>query len=133
MAEITAALVKELREVSGAGMMDCKKALAENGGKLDEAVDWLRRCPEANRNYTIVHFQLAAALALVGSLDEARASVRAGFALDPAFTIRRTRGLMLSTDPTFRAGSKRIRDGMLIAGVPEGGCRLWVIFGCCPL
>ena len=43
MAEITAALVKELREVSGAGMMDCKKALAENGGNLDEAVDWLRK------------------------------------------------------------------------------------------
>ena len=43
MAEITAALVKELREVSGAGMMDCKKALSENGGNLDEAVDWLRK------------------------------------------------------------------------------------------
>jgi elongation factor Ts len=43
MAEITAALVKELREVSGAGMMDCKKALAENGGNLEEAVDWLRK------------------------------------------------------------------------------------------
>jgi elongation factor Ts len=43
MAEITAALVKELREVSGAGMMDCKKALTENNGSLDEAVDWLRK------------------------------------------------------------------------------------------
>jgi elongation factor Ts len=43
MAEITAALVKELREVSGAGMMDCKKALTENAGNLDEAVDWLRK------------------------------------------------------------------------------------------
>jgi elongation factor Ts len=43
MAEITAALVKELREVSGAGMMDCKKALAENGGNLEAAVDWLRK------------------------------------------------------------------------------------------
>jgi TolB-like protein/class 3 adenylate cyclase len=85
-----------------------------------EAVVWLRRCLELNRNYPIVHFQLAAALALVGSLDEARAAVRAGLALDPAFTIRRTRGLILSTDPTFRAGSKRIRDGMLMAGVPDG-------------
>jgi len=84
-----------------------------------EAVDWLRRSLEANRNYPIVHFQLAAALALVGSLDEARAAVCAGLALDPAFTIRRTRGLILSTDPTFRAGSNRIRDGMLMAGVPE--------------
>jgi elongation factor Ts len=43
MAEITAALVKELREVSGAGMMDCKKALSENAGNLEEAVDWLRK------------------------------------------------------------------------------------------
>ncbi|MEK9644692.1 MAG: translation elongation factor Ts [Alphaproteobacteria bacterium] len=42
MAEITAALVKELRETSGAGMMDCKKALVENDGDLDAAVDWLR-------------------------------------------------------------------------------------------
>src|SRR4051812_15867415 len=43
MAEITAALVKELREVSGAGMMDCKKALTENAGNLDQSVDWLRK------------------------------------------------------------------------------------------
>jgi len=43
MAEITAALVKELREKTGAGMMDCKKALAESGGALEAAVDWLRK------------------------------------------------------------------------------------------
>jgi elongation factor Ts len=42
MAEITAALVKELREKSGVGMMDCKKALAENDGDMDAALDWLR-------------------------------------------------------------------------------------------
>ena len=42
MAEITAALVKELREKTGAGMMDCKKALVETAGDLDAAVDWLR-------------------------------------------------------------------------------------------
>ena len=42
MAEITAALVKELREKSGAGMMDCKKALAENNGDIEAAIDWLR-------------------------------------------------------------------------------------------
>jgi elongation factor Ts len=42
MAEITAALVKELREKSGAGMMDCKKALTENGGDIDASMDWLR-------------------------------------------------------------------------------------------
>ena len=42
MAEITASLVKELRQTSGAGMMDCKKALNETDGNLEEAVDWLR-------------------------------------------------------------------------------------------
>ena len=42
MAEITAASVKELRERTGAGMMDCKKALSENGGDLEASVDWLR-------------------------------------------------------------------------------------------
>jgi elongation factor Ts len=42
MAEITAASVKELRERTGAGMMDCKKALSENNGELEAAVDWLR-------------------------------------------------------------------------------------------
>lgn len=43
MAEITAALVKQLREMTGAGMMDCKKALAETGGEIEAAVDWLRK------------------------------------------------------------------------------------------
>ena len=43
MAEITAALIKELREKTGAGMMDCKKALVENSGDMDAAVDWLRK------------------------------------------------------------------------------------------
>ena len=42
MAEITAALVKELREKSGVGMMDCKKALQENDGDIQAAMDWLR-------------------------------------------------------------------------------------------
>ncbi|WP_429911242.1 translation elongation factor Ts [Glycocaulis sp.] len=43
MAEITAALVKDLRERTGAGMMDCKKALAETNGDLEAAIDWLRK------------------------------------------------------------------------------------------
>ena len=42
MAEITAALVKDLREKSGVGMMDCKKALTENDGDMEAALDWLR-------------------------------------------------------------------------------------------
>ena len=42
MAQITAALVKDLRDKTGAGMMDAKKALVENGGDVEAAVDWLR-------------------------------------------------------------------------------------------
>lgn len=42
MANITAALVKELRERTNAGMMDCKKALVESDGDMDKAIDWLR-------------------------------------------------------------------------------------------
>jgi elongation factor Ts len=42
MAEITAALVKDLRETSGAGMMDCKRALVETDGNIEAAIDWLR-------------------------------------------------------------------------------------------
>jgi elongation factor Ts len=43
MAEVTAALVKELRDKTGAGMMDCKRALGDTGGDLEAAVDWLRK------------------------------------------------------------------------------------------
>jgi len=43
MAEVTAALVKELREKTGAGMMDCKRALGDSGGDIEAAVDWLRK------------------------------------------------------------------------------------------
>jgi elongation factor Ts len=42
MADITAALVKELRDKTGAGMMDCKKALTETSGDIEQAIDWLR-------------------------------------------------------------------------------------------
>jgi elongation factor Ts len=43
MAEVSAKLVKELRDRTGAGMMDCKKALAETDGDIDKAIDWLRQ------------------------------------------------------------------------------------------
>ncbi|MBO6215329.1 MAG: elongation factor Ts [Lachnospiraceae bacterium] len=47
MAAITAAMVKELREMTGAGMMDCKKALGETDGNMDEAVEYLRKNGQA--------------------------------------------------------------------------------------
>ena len=47
MADITASMVKELRELTGAGMMDCKKALNETNGNMDEAVEFLRKNGQA--------------------------------------------------------------------------------------
>jgi TolB-like protein/class 3 adenylate cyclase len=85
-----------------------------------EAVVWLRRSLRANSNYPISHFQLAAALAYLGKLDEARAAVKDGLAVDPTFTIRRLKSVPFSDDPTFLEGGKRIIRGMRIAGVPEG-------------
>ena len=85
-----------------------------------EAVVWLRRSIEANRNFPLAHFYLAAALALLGALDEARAAAQAGLALDPSFTIRRFRASASSDNPTYLAGRERIYEGMRMAGVPEG-------------
>jgi TolB-like protein/Tfp pilus assembly protein PilF len=87
-----------------------------------EAVIWMRRSLDANRNYSATHFDLAGALARLGRLDEARASVNAGLALDPRFTIRRYRDATYanSDNPTYRAGRERLIEGMRLAGVPEG-------------
>jgi tetratricopeptide (TPR) repeat protein len=85
-----------------------------------EAVVWLRRSIEANRNYPLAHFLLAVALALRGSLDEARAAARVALALDPGFTIRRFRNGASSDNPIFLAKRERFYEGMRMAGVPEG-------------
>jgi TolB-like protein/class 3 adenylate cyclase/Flp pilus assembly protein TadD len=84
-----------------------------------EAVDWLGRSLNANPNYQYAKFLLAAALAHLGKLDEARAAGKEGLALDPTFTIRRFKNYPYSGNPTFRAGSRRILEGMRMAGIPE--------------
>ena len=89
-------------------------------GADTEAVVWFRRCLEANRNHPFAHFQLGAALALIGQLDEARAEVLAGSALDPSFTLHRYRASAPSDNPTFLAMRQRLQEGMRMAGVPEG-------------
>jgi hypothetical protein len=60
------------------------------------------------------------ALAHLGRLDDARAAVQAGLALNPTFTLRRFRAGTSSNNPIFLAQRERIYDGMRIAGVPEG-------------
>ena len=55
MAEINAAIVKELRERTGSGMMDCKKALAESGGDMEKAIDYLREKAIFGGSFDPVH------------------------------------------------------------------------------
>jgi TolB-like protein len=85
-----------------------------------EAVAWLRRSIEANRNHPVPHCFLAAALAMLGSLDEARAAAQTGLVLNPTFTLRRFRSSAKSNNPTYLAGRERMYEGMSLAGVPEG-------------
>jgi TolB-like protein/class 3 adenylate cyclase/Tfp pilus assembly protein PilF len=85
-----------------------------------DAAAWFRRCLEANRNFPLVHFLLAAALALLGEPDQARAAAEAGSALNPGFTIRTYRTYAMSDNPTYLAGRERIFEGLRLAGVPEG-------------
>lgn len=84
-----------------------------------EAVMWLRRCLKANPNYPLAHFYLAAALSFLGELDEARTAAKAGLALNPTFTIRRFKVFPITGDVKFRAASKRVIEGMRMAGLPE--------------
>ncbi len=89
-------------------------------GADGDAAGWFRRSIEANRNSPFTHFGLGAALALQGSLDEARTAAAAGLALNPGFTIRRLRASKPSDNPAFLAGRERLYRGMCLAGVPEG-------------
>jgi tetratricopeptide (TPR) repeat protein len=90
-------------------------------GSYEQAVAWLRRAIEANRNYPAAHFHLAAALAQLGRLDEARSAVKAGLALNPTYAISRARAARTtrSDNPTYLAQLEHILDGLRKAGVPE--------------
>jgi len=89
-------------------------------GADEEAVARFGRSVDINRSHPRAHFFLAAALAQLGRLDEARSAVEAGLALNPSFTIRRFRAGALGDNPTYLAGRERIYEGMRTAGVPEG-------------
>jgi tetratricopeptide (TPR) repeat protein len=88
-------------------------------GADEEAVTWLRRSAEANPNYPLAYLYLAAALAQISELDEARAAAHAGLALHPRFTIGRYRASTHCTHPAFLEGRERTYEGLRIAGVPE--------------
>jgi tetratricopeptide (TPR) repeat protein len=91
-------------------------------GRDEEAVAWLRDSLEANRNLPPTHFYLAAALAHLGRLEEARAAVSAGLAVGPGFTVSRARARASSAsdNPTYLARCERFIEGLRMAAVPEG-------------
>jgi len=88
-------------------------------GKHEEAVAWFRRAIDANRNFAFTHLSLAAALAHLGSIDQARAAAKAGLDLEPSFTISRFSAGARSDNPVYLAGRERIYQGMRRAGIPE--------------
>ena len=89
--------------------------------RYEQAVARCRRAIEANRNYALPYFQLAAALAQLGQTAEARSAVKAGLALNPGFTVSRGRTLWsaMSDDPTYLTQLGPIFGGLRKAGVPE--------------
>ncbi len=90
-------------------------------GDWEQAILWCRRAIEANRNYPEAHFHLAAALARLGRLDEARSAVKAGLMLNPSFTVSRARinWTAMSDDPAHPVQLAPIFEGLRIAGLPE--------------
>jgi TolB-like protein/class 3 adenylate cyclase len=90
-------------------------------GSYEQAVTWFRRAIEANRNNPSAYFNLAAALAQLGRLDESRSAVKAGLALNPSYTVSRRRASWTaqSDDSTYLAQLEPIFEGLRKAGLPE--------------
>jgi tetratricopeptide (TPR) repeat protein len=89
-------------------------------GRDEEAVAWLNRAIELYPNSPAPHLWLAAVLARLGRIEDAREAARAGLELNPSFTIARFRSMVFSDNPAYLAGRERAYEGMRMAGVPEG-------------
>jgi TolB-like protein/DNA-binding SARP family transcriptional activator len=90
-----------------------------NLGRYEEAIVWLSRSIEANRNNPLCHFHLAGTYALLGRLEEARAAARTGLALNPDFTVARFRASPSSNNARFAAAHELFAEALRAAGVPE--------------
>jgi TolB-like protein len=88
-------------------------------GEYEESVAWLHRSIQNNRNASIAHFFLAAGLAQLSRIEEARAAIKTGLAMNPMFTINRFRAGAESDNLTFLTQRERVYEGMRKAGVPE--------------
>jgi TolB-like protein/class 3 adenylate cyclase/Tfp pilus assembly protein PilF len=120
-AHILEALRISPRDTRAWGWMGYVGTARLHSGRDEQAIPWLSRSIELNPNNPVFHFFLAAALARLGRLGEAREAVRAGLEIDPGFsTARLRRSMTFSDNPVFLAGRERLYGGMRLAGVPEG-------------
>jgi TolB-like protein/class 3 adenylate cyclase len=118
-AHVLEALRLSPRDLNAYWWMFCAGLAKVQLGADAEGVSWLRRSIEANRNFSLAHFTLAGALALIGSLDQAQVATQTGLALAPGFTLRRYGAHKSSDNPRYLAGWQKFQDGMRLAGVPE--------------
>jgi TolB-like protein/Tfp pilus assembly protein PilF len=88
-------------------------------GDFAQGLPWNKKSIDANRNNPWAFFYLAACLAHLGRLDEARQEVKTGLAVNPKFTIARCRAGFVSDNAVFLAQRERMIEGMRMAGVPE--------------
>jgi tetratricopeptide (TPR) repeat protein len=119
-AHVQEALRLSPRDTEASDWMNIARAAKLYLGADEEAVPWLHRAIETNRNWHLPHFFLGASLAHLGRIDEARAETQARLGLNPAFTLRRFRAGASSDNPSFLRQRQRVIDGMRKAGVPEG-------------
>jgi elongation factor Ts len=117
MAEITAALVKELREKSGVGMMDCKKALMENNGDIEASIDWLRA---KGLSKAAKKADRAAAEGLVGVLVEGTTGVLVELNAETDFVSRNEQFQTAVTSITKLALGVSDIDALQAAPAPAG-------------
>jgi TolB-like protein/Tfp pilus assembly protein PilF len=107
------------RDISAHHWMSSAATSKLHLAKDEEAVMWFRRAIEANRNFAFTHLSLAAALAHLGRINEARAAAKAGLELEPSFTISRFRAGARSENPVYLHARERIYEGMRRASIPE--------------
>ncbi|HWY82292.1 MAG TPA: hypothetical protein VNY10_10255 [Roseiarcus sp.] len=89
-------------------------------GEHEAVVGWLRKSIDANRNSSWVYFFLAASLAHLGRLDEARRELKAGLARNLKFTIPRFRAAASANNAVYLAQREGVIEGLRMGGVPTG-------------
>ncbi|SFQ17453.1 translation elongation factor Ts [Nitratireductor indicus] len=116
---ISAAMVKELREKSGAGMMDCKTALTETNGDIEAAIDWLRKKGIAKADKKAGR---TAAEGLIGAASDANSAVVVEVNSETDFVARNDAfQALVSNIATVALGTDGSLDAVAAAAYPTGG------------